>query len=174
MTSKTSSSEFGKLTMHRFRQLTWLITLWSAALFFILPVLQSMQLGLLMPNKSSHLSKDGVNLLLADENYLVLAGALVTGIIAACVVQAFMNSKNQNDLWLSLPVRREKLFAVNLTAGAMAVLIPLTAAYILASVMTVLTPDAAALFDFSAVLMGYLRAVGLFAVAYAITTLWCV
>jgi len=160
--------------MHRFKQLTWLTTLWSAALFFILPVLQSMQLGLMMPNKTLYLGKDEVNQLLAEQNYLVLAGVLVTGIIAACVVQAFMNSKTQNDLWLSLPVRREKLFAVNLTAGAMAVLIPLTVAYALTSIMTVLVPDAAASFDFSAVFTGYLRAVGLFAVAYAITTLWCV
>ncbi|HNX14975.1 MAG TPA: hypothetical protein PK854_09220 [Oscillospiraceae bacterium] len=171
MTSKTSSFKFGRLTMHRFKQLTWLTTLWSAGLFFALPVLQSMQLGFLMPQKSYGYGE--VNSLIGNDNYLVLIGVFVTGIIAACVVQAFMNSKTQNDLWLSLPVRREKLFAANLTAGGMAVLIPLTAAYVITIIMTVLTPSAYG-FEMKFALFGYLRAVGLFLVAYSITTLWCV
>lgn len=172
MTSRTSSFKFSKLVMRRFKQLAWLTTLWSAGLFFALPVLQSMQLGFLMPQKSYSYG-DEVNSLIGNENYLVLIGVFVTGIITACVMQAYLNSKTQNDLWLSLAVRREKLFAANLTAGGMAILIPLTVAYAITILMTVLTPTAYG-FEMKLALFGYLRAVGLFFVSYAITTLWCV
>lgn len=169
MTSKTSSFRFGKLVMHRFKQLAWLTTLWSVALFFILPVLQGMTLG----TNKGYLQEDTVNSIFRD-NPFVPIGALVIGIITACVVLAFMNSKTRNDLWLSLPVRREKLYIANLTAGGMAVLLPLTAAYVLTIIVTVLTPNAASALDFSAVLSSYLSATGLFLVAYSMTVFWCV
>lgn len=178
MTSKTSSFRFGKLVMHRFKQLAWLTTLWSAGLFFALPVAQSIRLRNYSPpvSEGDHLPSAAktVNELLSPENYLLLAAALAVGLVAACAVQAFINSRTQNDLWLSLPVRREKLFAVNLAAGSMAVLIPLAVFWAVTAAVTLLMPQAGYYFDPATAFAGFLYVAGVFLVSYAIANLWCV
>lgn len=135
MTSKIS---FSKLTFDEFRKLTWLFAI------------QLLGFGILMPGRvwmalASHANTvkrydlgPEFRLIFCQNAGLgrveILTAVLFAGVFCALSTFSYVHSSVKLDFWHSLPIRRERLFAVKYLAGTLT----FAAAYVLCQILTML------------------------------------
>lgn len=137
MTSRSSSSK--GLVRDGVRRSLWAVVLSTLAFFMsmLLPSLMEMQHAL--ENRRDMITSGALSFeveqnwqwslssvadRLGGENVLVKIAVFVLAVVVGTVMFAYLHDRRKVDFYHSLPVSREKLYAVNYATGAVCVLVP--------------------------------------------------
>lgn len=121
----TSAVSFTRLVRMERRQLAWLTVLQAVVFTLLVPLNVLMNMAAALEDqKTTWAAADSAQMLEILENCfgldqrLDIGLALGFGVIAALGAFGYVHSREKLDFYHSLPVRRERLFAVHLTASA--------------------------------------------------------
>ncbi len=129
---KQNISALWRRFTQRFSTLNWITALWSVALFFTFPVVAIFKFTELEPPMSYI-----VRTIQGVAEVQVCVAAVFSVLVAALTTTAFnyLNSRTKLDFFHSQPVTRKELFFTNYFAGWLSFAAPLTAAFLLETVI---------------------------------------
>lgn len=120
----TSKNLFFNLQKEDLKRRIWTIALAFLVFFFFLPVICTMQLG----NYSSYMKKEDIynNIMnfMGPTNGILIFITVIAAIICGLSGFFYLHSKKKVDLYHSIPVRREVLYAVGFVNGFLIYIIP--------------------------------------------------
>lgn len=127
MTSKSSFSNILKITL---RGRMWTFALACLGLFFSLPVFGALSIAVIKERVASLIIKRGYETalfardVLGESNTIVMVGVVALGIIMAFNGFSYLYSKSKVDLFHSVPIKRDTLFAAEYVAGIITFIVP--------------------------------------------------
>lgn len=123
-----SKNLYFKLIKKDLKNRLWAMALLGLVFFFAFPVAVTMQAGKLrdMAHHAAAIRSftDNVSQWLSFSNGLVTFMMITAAIICGMSSFSYLNSRSRVDFYHSLPIRREKLYAVNFIAGILIAAIP--------------------------------------------------
>ena len=114
----TSRISFFKLTIDEWKKLGWLTALQTLIFFAIIPFRLLMSLAMEKRNGEVPLA-DVLYKNVGFDKRLTTVTIVAMGILCALAVFSYLHSRKRLDFYYSLAIRRESLFLVKFTAGAM-------------------------------------------------------
>lgn len=129
-----SKSLFSNLLKEDLKRRLWTIAL-SVLLFFIaLPIITTLSIGGENSYRTWEIIQDQLTRIVAANNLFIILITIAGGVVCGLSSFFYLHSKKKVDMYHSIPVRREKLFAVNYLNGVLIYAVP----YIFNIILTLL------------------------------------
>lgn len=120
----TSRNLFSKLMKENLKRRLWTISL-SVLLFFVaLPIVIALSIGEEGIYNTRNNIVYGITQILAASNFFIILITIISAVVCGLSSFYYLHSKKKVDLYHSIPVRREKLFAVNYINGLLMYIVP--------------------------------------------------
>ncbi len=120
----TSRNLFFKLLKEDLKRRLWTISLFSIFLFLLYPVVGALRLQNRFMGETSAQQIEVMKVHLGPENRSIITLIMICAIVCGLSTFFYLHSKKKVDLYHSLPVKREMLFAANYINGLLLFLIP--------------------------------------------------